>query len=173
MIRIPGSYNSKHGHIFEVQIIQNWNGTRPNIKPLLTEFYVYLADKKIKEIHKIRKRRGRSVRYSAQYENNKMRWIETLLQIPITDHRKYALWRIVAPYLINIRKLPYEDAISITIDWLNKCDKIKPLDFSVNNRIKANLNAATKTGYLPISFSQLKTQNRELADLISYEMKKE
>jgi hypothetical protein len=96
-----------------------------------------------------------------------------LLQMPIADHRKYTLWRIVAPYLINIRKLPYEDAISITRDWLNKCDKIKPLDFSVNNRIKANLNAATKAGYLPISFSQLKTQNRQLADLISYEMKKE
>jgi hypothetical protein len=51
MLRIPGSYNSKHGHNTEVNIIQKWNGVRPSIKPLLTEFYVYLADKKIKEIH--------------------------------------------------------------------------------------------------------------------------
>ena len=92
MLRIPGSYNSKHGHNVEVKIIQNWNGVRPSIKPLLTEFYIYLADTKIKEIRDIGKRRDRSVRYSAQYENNKIPWIETLLQTPISDHRKYALW---------------------------------------------------------------------------------
>jgi hypothetical protein len=171
MLRIPGSYNSKHGHIFEVQIIQNWNGTRPNIKPLLTEFYVYLADRKIKEIHKIRKLQDRSVRYSAQYENNKIQWIETLLQIPISDSRKYALWRIVAPYLINIRKLSYEDALGIIRDWLDNCDKIKPLDFSVNSRIKPNLRAAVRKGYLPISFSHLRTEIRQLADLISCQIK--
>ena len=57
--------------------------------------------------------------------------------------------------------------------WLNKCDKIKSLDISVNNRIKANLSAAGRVGYLPISFTHLKTQNRQLADLISYEMKNE
>jgi thioredoxin reductase (NADPH) len=131
-----------------------------------------LTDTKIKEIHRNRKR-DRSISYPAQYENNKIRWIETLLQIPISDHRKYALWRIVAPYLINIKKLSYEDAFSIIREWLDKCDKIKPLDFSVNNRITTNLDAATKGGYLPIGFSHLKTQNRELADLISYEMKKE
>jgi hypothetical protein len=83
------------------------------------EWYVYLADIKIKEIHKIRKRRDRSVRYSAQYENNKIRRIETLLQIPISDNRKYALWRIIAPYLINIKRRSYEDAVSIIRDWLD------------------------------------------------------
>ncbi|MGA9151213.1 MAG: hypothetical protein WBZ36_11595 [Candidatus Nitrosopolaris sp.] len=74
---------------------------------------------------------------------------------------------------IRTAKLPREDASRIITDRLNKCDKIKSLDFSVNNRIKANLSAAGRVGYLPISFSHLKTQNRELADLISYEMKKE
>jgi hypothetical protein len=93
-------------------------------------------------------------------------WIETLLQIPISDHRKYALWRIVAPYLINIRKLSHEDAIRIIREWLDKCDKLRPL-VSVNDRIKSNLNVAARVGYLPISFSDLKTENRELADLIS------
>ena len=73
----------------------------------------------------------RSLQYIAQYENNKIQWIETLLQIPVSDHRKYALWRIVAPYLINIRKLPYEDAIMIMMDWLKKCDEIKPVDSSL------------------------------------------
>jgi hypothetical protein len=56
----------------------------------------------IKKISRNRKPRDGSVRYTA--ETNTIRWIETLLQIPISDRRKYALWRIVAPYLINIKK---------------------------------------------------------------------
>ncbi|MFY9870422.1 MAG: hypothetical protein WAK17_11930 [Candidatus Nitrosopolaris sp.] len=55
--------------------------------------------------------------------------------------------------------------------WLNKCDKVKPLDFGVNSRIKPDLSAAVRVGYLPISFSHLKTENRQLADLISSQMK--
>lgn len=168
MLRIPGSYNSKHGHNTEVKIIQKWNGVRPSIKPLLPEFYIYLADAKIKEIHRNRKPGDRSIRH-ANCGNNNIRWIEALLQIPISDHRKYALWRIVAPYLINVRKLSHEDAFSTIRDWLDKCDKIKPL-VGVYDRIKSNLDAAARIGYFPISFSHLKTENRQLADLISCQM---
>ena len=150
MVRVPGSFNSKlvqlneKGEIVnisesaEVRIIQKWNGVRPSIKPLLPEFYIYLADSKIKEIH--RNRKLVSIR-GANYGNcKKIRWIETLLQIPISDHRKYALWRIIAPYLINVKKLSYEDALSIISGWLNKCDKSKSL-VGVNSRIKHNLSA--------------------------------
>jgi hypothetical protein len=67
MVRVPGSFNSKlvqlneKGEIVlipesaEVKIMQEWNGVRPSIKPLLSEFYIYLADSKIKEIHRNRK----------------------------------------------------------------------------------------------------------------------
>ena len=70
MLRVPGSFNSKlaelneNGKIVnipqlaEVKIIQKWNGVRPSIKPLLSEFYIYLADTKIKEIHRNRKLRS-------------------------------------------------------------------------------------------------------------------
>jgi hypothetical protein len=33
-----------------------------------------------------------------------IRWIENLLQTPLDDYRKYVIWRILVPYLINIRK---------------------------------------------------------------------
>jgi hypothetical protein len=179
MLRAPGSFNSKlvqlneKGEILnipesaKIKIIRKWNGIRPSIRPLLSDFYIYLVDSKIEEIHRNRKSR----KHSLHYENNhKIRYVETLLQIPISDHRKYALWRIVAPYLINVRKLSYEDAISITRKWLDKCDKIKPL-VGVNDRIKPNLSAAARIGYLPIGFSNLKTENIRLADLISCQMK--
>jgi Primase X len=179
MLRVPGSFNSKlvqlseKGQIVnipelsEVKIMQKWNGVRPSIKPLLSDFYIYLVDSKIKEIR--RNRKLRSIRFTNDGNNNKIPWIETLLQIPISDHRKYALWRIVAPYLINARKLSHEDAMSIIREWLDRCDKLRPL-VSVNNRIKPNLTAAER-GYFPISFSRLKTENRQLADLISCQIK--
>jgi len=31
-------------------------------------------------------------------------WIEKLIQTPIDDYRKFAVWRILVPYLIDIRK---------------------------------------------------------------------
>ncbi|MGC1929584.1 MAG: DNA primase noncatalytic subunit PriX [Candidatus Nitrosopolaris sp.] len=176
MARVPGSFNSKlaglneKGEIVnipesaEVKIMQEWNGVRPSIKPLLSDFYIYLADSKIKEIHKSRKPRKYSVHYGTNY--NKIGWIETLLQIPIPDHRKYALWRIIVPYLVNVRKLSHDDAVSIIREWLDMSDKLKPL-VGVNDRIKANLTAAARVRYLPISFSDLKTENRQLANIIS------
>jgi hypothetical protein len=30
--------------------MQEWNGVRPSVKPLLSDFYIYLADSKIIEI---------------------------------------------------------------------------------------------------------------------------
>jgi hypothetical protein len=176
MVRVPGSFNSKlvqldeKGEIVnisesaEVRIIQKWNGVRPNIKPLLSEFYIYLTDSKIKAIHRNRKPR----RHSVQYENHhKIRWIETLLQIPIADHRKYALWRIVAPYLINIRKLAYDDAFNIMMNWLNNCNKVRQFDFNANVRIKGTLRAVTRVGYLPMAFNDLKAEDGELYRHIS------
>ena len=72
----------------------------------------------------------------------------------------------VAPYLINIRRLSHEDAVGIIRNWLDKCVKLKPL-VGVNDRIMVDLNAAAKIGYLPIAFSDLKTENRELANIVS------
>jgi hypothetical protein len=52
MLRIPGSINSKTSSEEEVEIIQKWDGIRPNIKPLLFRFDLYLLVSKSKQIHK-------------------------------------------------------------------------------------------------------------------------
>jgi Primase X len=89
-------------------------------------------------------------------------WIETLQDTSIEDYRKYAIRRIIAPYPINIRKLAYDDAFNIIKNWLNNCDKARPLDFNANIKIKDALRAATRVGYLHIGFSDLKSENGEL-----------
>jgi Primase X len=82
-------------------------------------------------------------------------WIETLFQTPIGEYRKNALRLIIAPYLINIRKLSYEEAFNVAKDWLNLCGSIKRLDFNSERRIRENLNNAQNVGYLPIGFEKL------------------
>ena len=108
------------------------------------------------------------MRCAAMGTGRKIRhWIEILLNIPIGDYRKNATRRIVAPYLINIKKFSYDDAFNVTKQWLNKCDKMVPLDFNANPKIKYALMAATIVGYLPIGFSDLKAENEELHSLVS------
>ena len=166
MLRIPGSHNSKCvkrnnnslGSTTEVKIIQKWDGNRPAINWLLRDFRRYLIQEKIDNNLPQRKRSSPNTKIMP----TKRLWIETLLDIPIEDYRKYAIRRIIAPYLINIRKLAYDDAFNITKNWLNTCDKIKPLDFNANVKIKDTLRAATRVGYLPMGFSDLKSENGEL-----------
>ena len=54
-------------------------------------------------------------------------WIEKLLQTPIDDHRKFAVWRILAPYLINIRKYYTDEASNIIRGWLDRYRNLRQL----------------------------------------------
>ncbi len=174
MLRVPGSFNSKTGND-EVKIIQRWNGVRPSIKPLLFSFYLYLQDLKLKEIRrptKLKRRFTQSYSHQTNHTttNHSINWIESLLRTPIHDHRKYVVWRILAPYLMNIKKISYEEAFGAIMDWLKECANIARMDFNPNDRIKCNLRAALRVGYLPIGFSNLRDENRELYNLISSKM---
>jgi Primase X len=166
MLRVPGSINSKN--MAQVRIIQRWDGIRPAINWILRDYRRYLIQERFEEMG------TESNRSHSNYvhQSNKTGWIETLLATSLTDHRKYILWRILAPYLINIKKLSYDEALKVTNDWLDKCGKLRPLNFNKKDRIKANLRAARRVGYLPIAFEKLKEDNKELHTLLSEEMRK-
>ena len=86
-----------------------------------------------------------------------------MLQIPIEDYRKNAISLILAPYLINIKNLSYQDAFKIIKEWLvDRCSKLRTLDFDFNYRIRYALNNAIEKGYKPIRFEKLKERNIEL-----------
>jgi Primase X len=100
-------------------------------------------------------------------------WIETLLQIPLPKFRKYCVWRILAPYLINVKHLSFEESFDIIDKWLDKCNELETLDFDTNTKVNDCLNGAVNKGYLPINFDNpmkepktLKTDNRELYDIV-------
>lgn len=173
MLRIPGSHNSecvKRNNNFsdtatEVKIIQKWDGNRPAINWLLRDFRRYLIQEKIYN-SVIQRKRTRSSPNRKTTPTKRM-WIEILLGTPIEDYRMEAIRRILAPYLINIRKLPYDDAFNIIKNWLDSCDKIGPLDFNANIKITYALKTAIRVGYLPMAFNDLKSENDELYRHIS------
>jgi hypothetical protein len=156
MLRIPGSLNSKNGT--QVKVVKKWDGNRPHIKLLIGSFCSYLKEQQIKELQLQHKRQTFCL--SRQYSNN-IQWIETLLQTPLADYRKFVVWRILAPYLINVKMMSRDDAFDTIENWLNECDKLNRLGFYPKARIREGLRGALK-GYHPISFEKLQTENRGL-----------
>jgi non-catalytic primase subunit PriX-like protein len=106
-------------------------------------------------------------------EKQSIDWIEQLLQTPLPDHRKYCIWRILAPYLINVKHLSFDDSYDEIYEWLDKCNELRALDFDLATKIDDSLNRAADSGYLPISFDNrskehrtLKTDNKGLYNII-------
>jgi Primase X len=165
MLRIPDSFNSKYSEgKNKVRIIQKWDGYRPPINLLLESFNVYLRDQKKKELQ-LKKRIEEKFGFK-DGDTHSLLWIETLLQTPVTDFRKNAIGLILAPYLINIRKLPYDAAFQILQNWLEKCGELRSLDMNFSYKIKYSLNAAIRKQQLPLKLITLQSKNKELYDLL-------
>jgi hypothetical protein len=175
LLRIPGSLNSKcilkKEQNAEVKIVQKWDGKNPYIGPLLRDFRRWLIQKRIDDIEDLKRREKKIARYnmittSRNQPTNNIKWIENgILENPLHDHRKYIIWRILSPYLLNVKKLPKEESYSIIKDWLDKCNNMERLNFNPKIKIKEGIRGASK-GYLPISLQKLKEENKRLYDAI-------
>jgi hypothetical protein len=163
LLRIPGTTNSKCNQ--EVKVMQRWNGIRPPINYILRDYRTWLVSEKINKVEN-----KRSLNYRKSYNNNCLcyngtdttQWIEKLLRTPLADHRKYTIWRILIPYLYNIKNLTDDDVVNILQNWLSKCDVMRALDFNMQYLIKQNTRNSRKCKYLPISFRNLKSENQGL-----------
>ena len=178
MLRMPGSFNSKNSN--QVQIVQKWNGTsKISLDVIYSKFLAYLIDQGSKVVkhdnntHIILSENSKSayiVQKNCRLQRKKsIDWIEQLLQTPLPEHRKYCIWRILAPYFINVKHLSFDDSYDKIYHWLDRCNELKQLDFDPATKINDSLNRAINTGYFPISFDNrlkeprtLKIDNREL-----------
>jgi hypothetical protein len=166
LIRVPGTINSKYNQ--EVRIVQSWDGVRPPIQYLLRDYRTWLVSEKINDkLEEKRPRRYRNSKNTHHNWTNTIPWIEKLLHVPIEDHRKYALWRIVFPYLFNIKKMSDSEVTGTVQTWLDNCAKLRPLDFNSNCLIRQNIRNSNKCRYLPISFEKLRTENNALYNIVS------
>jgi Primase X len=166
MIRIPASVNSKCGK--RINIVQKWNGNAPAINYLLRDFRRYLIQQKINSRLEERKHTNINKLNAAiihDRNSHTISWIESVLQTPLSDHRKYCIWRILSPYLLNVKKLSMEEAFSVMNDWLDKCNKVERLNFNAKAKISEGLKGAAK-GYYPISLKKLKEENKVVYDRV-------
>lgn len=178
LIRIPNTYNSKclnNGLSKEeskVKVLQKWNGKRVDAESLIHEFRIWLTQQ---EINLTRDRRKKSPIRKTQYQYSTNRtnqsgnvsridWIERLLQTPIEDHRKDCLWRIIGPYLLNVKNLSELQASKVMEEWLDECNKVRKLDFEPKMKIYSIIKG--NKGYKPISYSKLKEENEHMLVLI-------
>lgn len=176
LLRVPGSLNGKFlenkdkrmiGN-FKVKVLQRWDGTRAHVSmDFLEDFRIHLIDRKIKEIKENNNYNNCNRNRTVNNNNNYIpyyEYIERLLQTPIPDFRKLVLWQIICPYLVNIRKLSYEESYTIIKNWLVKCNLLSgiKLDFNLNQKIKDELKYVKN--YFPLGVKKLKTDN-EYTDL--------
>ena len=172
MLRIPGSTNSKcELRNNTVEIIQKWDGYRPPISLLFESFHAYLLDQKYNEL-KLQKRLQKRYGFNAGEPNNSVHWIEILLETPIDDYRKNTVGLILAPYLINIRGLPYDAAYEKIKDWLEKCKNKRHLDSNFDRLIKMALLIAIKKQRLPMKLATLGNKNNNLYLLLRKKLSK-
>ena len=163
LVRIPGSYRSKYGT--KVTIVQKWNGVRaPITRDFLEEFRIWLIQKKIDQENQRQKILEERSKNKNKFvgSSNYYRYIELLLQTPIENFRKWVLWQILCPYLVNIRKLSENDSFQILKEWLNKCNSLRKLDFNPNQKIRDELKHVEN--YFPLGVPRLKT-DKEYSDL--------
>jgi hypothetical protein len=176
LIRIPETYNSKcllKGKSIgesKVKILQKWNGKRIDAEPMIYEFIAWLTQQEL-DLRKSETRKQKPLVIQTQLkasnpnikspsQGSRINWIEQLLKTPIEDHRKYCLWRILGPYLLNIRQLSDQTSAHILERWLIECNKRRSVDFDVKTRASGIVKR--NRGFHPISRSKLETENNDL-----------
>ena len=177
LIRIPDTFNSKclnRGLSLEdskVRILQKWNGKRMDGEAITHEFMIWLTKQEINHIksssnkpHSLKKNKSKYLGSGESHRQNKsssrIEWIEHLLQIPIEDQRKYCLWRIIGPYLLNVKHISEVETAKTMEKWLDLCSNLKKLDFEPKIKIYGIIKG--NKGFKPISYAKLKDENREL-----------
>ncbi len=175
LLRIPYTFNSKNLTIndendqisSEIKIIQEFdkdNIQSINIK-LIRDFRLWLADIDLK-----RKKTSRFQNKSCETISKseivaRYFWIERLLQTPLPCFRRYCLYRILVPYLVNIRKLNNEECFDVLKKWLEKCNNLSIISFNIDSEIKTRLNGVKD--YEPLSKYKLRNENAELYDILN------
>jgi len=177
-IRIPGSINGKclydrgkrlSGN-FKVKTLQRWNGSRTSVsREFLEDFRTYLEQKVTDQENSINNFSYKYKNHSNHYSNNnRIEWIEKILLHSIEDGRKKIVNLILAPYLVVVKNLSFDESYQIINEWLQKCDLLsgRKLDFNARSFVNTAIAIAYKKQIPPMSINTLKTNYHDLYSLI-------
>jgi hypothetical protein len=152
-LRIPGSYNDDK----EVKVIRHWDGKAVSVLPLMRPFLNSITN----SMRTFTKRSTIITPVDYGY-----RWVERLIKTPMEDGRKLAIWHVLSKYLIK-RGLQYDQAFNVIMEWLDKCNELRPLRFNAKQITKHYLSNAQWTRHTPLGLGSMKKQYPGLCDTIA------
>jgi len=183
--------------IGEVKILQHWDGhTKAHILFLLGAFYRNIGEdykkhaRLMAKAHKV-KRQALAAQMALDgtleaipvsgtvaaqtfgegaysvYAHNKYWYIDRLLQTPLDDFRKRAIDQLLTPFLITVKGMSDETARQIMMNWLLQCDKLRPLDFDPDYRVRSKIIDVKSTGFLPLGEAKFKAADPDLFSRLS------
>jgi len=107
---------------------------------------------------KLRKQAQRFPILSPIGEHTGIGWIDRLLQTPIPDWRKTAVALILAPYLLTIKRMLYDQAYNTIMQWAARCaqlSSLRPNDAGFVDRVHISLERAQSRQSKPLRWTTL------------------
>jgi hypothetical protein len=179
----------------EVKIVTRWDGkTKGHILFLFNHFYYHIQEMHVKRERMMKKARQNRKRlefnknrpfgvigdrtifvdsgvteltHQHQQHYNDYWYIDLLLQIQIDDFRKRAISLLFAPYFIKIKKMPFDIAEKQILDWLDRCNTVRLLDFDAIEKTQQAVYYARDKGYLPLGEVKFKEEAPDLFTKLS------
>jgi hypothetical protein len=93
-------------------------------------------------------------------------YVEDLLKHPVADGRHRLVWLVLAPYLVNVKKLENDEAIERIRAFVSVAGETRDL----KRFVEYNVRRAKRNGLLPPTLSTLKTEHPDLYWLLPKEV---
>jgi hypothetical protein len=146
---------------------------------LVQEIMDYLIDdSKRRQLEIAKYEEEGTINYKNYYYNNSNKtisWIDKLIHTAVDDRRKELIFWVLAPYLITIKGLEYDNAYHIIEQWLEKCNDVRRLEpnkTAFRYRIRYCLVTAEHEKRKPIRFDTFKEYHPEVYnELLALEKK--
>jgi len=93
-------------------------------------------------------------------------YVEELLSHPVSDGRHRLTWLVLAPYLVNVKKLEEEDAVEKIRSFVAAKGETR----SMKRFIEYNVKRAKRNGLMPPTLNKLRTEHPDLYTLLPKEI---
>jgi hypothetical protein len=93
-------------------------------------------------------------------------YVEDLLKHPVSDGRHRLVWLVLAPYLVNVKKVEDEEAIEKIRAFVSAAGETGGL----KRFVEYNVRRARRNGLMPPTFSTLKTEHPDIYALLPKEV---
>lgn len=93
-------------------------------------------------------------------------YVEDLLKHPVSDGRHRLIWMVLAPYLVNVKKVEDEEAIEKIRGFVSVAGETSDL----KRFAEYNVRRARRNGLLPPTFATLKAEHADIFALLPREV---